>query len=224
MKKNFLSLPAVLAVALLSACGGNETPANDTATNDTTATEPVEEVCLYHYDNSTTTVLWTAYKHNAKVEVKGKLETFEVTTGEPSEDLATMVQGTTFKIYADTGVNSEDPVRDKKIMEIFFGAMSTQEITGTINSMNGDNESGSGTLTLSMNGVDKEVNFDYTVDENNRMELAIAEINMHDWNGQEACDALHKACEEKHTGDDGESVFWPTMAVNIFTTYTVECN
>jgi hypothetical protein len=41
-------------------------------------------------------------------------------------------------------------------------------------------------------------------------------LNVLDWNGETALNALNKVCEAKHTGpEDTESVLWPDVEVII---------
>ena len=68
---------------------------------------------------------------------------------------------------------------------------------------------------------EKNRKVEFTVKDNS-VELN-ANINVKDWNGAEAIKALNKACEEKHTGKDKESVLWPDVDVLVRTRLIKDC-
>ena len=213
MKKYIVSLSTLTAAILMTACGGSEPEKKEMPAEKM---EKAPEVCTYAYDNAKTTILWTGFKHTAKVGVKGKLETFEV-TAEPNEDPMKVVEGTAFKI-ATNQINSGDPVRDKKIAEIFFGAMAnTEYITGTITSVSET----SAKVQLNLNNVEKEIDFGMEM-EGEKVVLS-GSIDLNDFEAESARLALNEACEAKHTGEDGVSKLWSEVEIKVSTTLTKTC-
>ncbi|MCH8286957.1 YceI family protein, partial [candidate division KSB1 bacterium] len=127
-----------------------------------------------------------------------------------------------FRIFTKS-VNSKDVNRDKKIRDQFFGTMSnTQEITGAIKSLDGDESTGEGILILKMNDLEKELPVEYSV-EGEVIKLRCV-LDLNDWEGKAAIDALNKVCEEKHTGLDGSSIFWPDVKILVQSTLKKDCN
>ncbi len=217
--KNSPLFPALAIVLfIMTSCGGN--PPADAPKTTPPPPPPAEEVCTYTYDNVSTIVAWTAYKHSGKVGVNGKLEAFEVTTTGTPDAPQKILDGLTFKIMMNA-INSEDPVRDKKLMQIFFGTLHTDTATGSITSFKGNTSGGTGVLNLNMNNVDKAVDFTYTI-KGNDMTLK-ASLNFNRWNGEAALAALGTACEAKHTGEDGVTKLWPDADIAITTKLKKKC-
>lgn len=207
------------AVALMTACGEDPAPEQPT---DPTPPAP-EPTCMYSYDNGSTVVSWTGFKHGAKVAVSGKFETFSASGDTPAEEPQLAVQGISYIIDVSS-LNSEDPARDKKLVEIFFGTMvNTDSITGTVKSVDGNDVEGKGVVTVKMNDVENDVPFKYTIDEEFNFTMK-AEFDINEWNGAEAHAAINKACEEKHTGEgDTEAVTWPTFEFAVSTKLKEKC-
>lgn len=212
----YLALP--LAALMMAACGGPET--NNTENN----TEAVKAaVCTYTANSDSAQVYWEAYKLSNKVGVGGKFTDLEYTTDHVSgNSIAEILSGSRISI-ATASINSGDEVRDPKLIKFFFGAMNLGDtITGTINSAEGNNESGTATTTLNMNGVDKVVTMDYSV-ANGQIKLS-GSIDVNDFNGAAALESLGVACEAKHTGPDGANVLWPDVTVRFYLPITSDCN
>lgn len=213
LKQNLLSIAG--ASILLWSCGNNE-PAKTEEHASEGMEQPKEEVCTYGYDNALTGVFWTAYKYTEKAGVKGHFDTIMVSgtgTGQKPEDV---LGNATFTIVTSS-VNSDNPDRDAKIAEHFFGTMNTPAITGNITSMDG----GNGTVNIIMNEVEKEIPFTYTM-EDNTFRLG-CEINVEDWNGGDGIAALNEVCKDLHTGTDGKSKLWPDVSIVVETTLSKEC-
>ena len=125
------------------------------------------------------------------------------------------------KIWSNS-VNSKDPVRDKKLKEIYFGGMAnTAFIQGSVKSFQGSETYGRCTFALVMNDVEREVSGKYTTDET-KVQLRFTLVP-EEWYAKEAVDALGEACSEKHTGKDGETVFWPEVDVLVELVLNKDC-
>ena len=124
-----------------------------------------------------------------------------------------------FDIYA-ASVNSNNPERDMKISNSFFGTMAnTESISGKVVSLNDD---GSGAILLTMNGVEKEITLEWKETSENRLKLSTA-INVNDWNAKPSLDSLNGVCTAVHTGKDGVSVLWPDVEIEVFADFTTDC-
>jgi hypothetical protein len=220
--KKLVALPLIAAMALaFTSCGGDEKEEEE----EEEKKEDIQiKVCTFSYDNATTKFYWEAYKHTAQNPVNGQIEGVEVTiNSETGNTVAELINGASFSLMTNT-VNSKDAVRDKKISEIFFGAMAnTDAITGTV-AVNLDKASalsGDGTITLKMNDVEKELPMAYKV-EGEEVTIS-ANVDFNDWDGADALATLNAACEEKHTGDDGVNKMWPNVKITVKTTLTKNC-
>lgn len=215
MKNLFFTTISLFFLTVLTSCGGENKTAIESEVKDTVASEPV---CKYSYNHSTTGVYWTAFKFTEKTGVKGKFDSIEVSGyTDNAETITDLVHNTSFTIYTSS-VNSDNPERDKKIAESFFGKMmNTSTITGTIMGIM-DNTA---TIKLKLNDVEKEVMGNVSM-EGEILKINVA-LNMNDFNGQEAIASLNKVCSDLHKGTDGKSVLWSDVEVMIETTLNKTC-
>ena len=219
--KNFLFISAI-GTELLMSCGGGSNQSNennlDTVGQNTGAKM---EICSYSYNPKTTTLHWTAFKHTDRAAVKGMFDSVEVSGTQTASSPAMAAKNVSFRIFT-AGINSNDLVRDAKIKAHYFGNIAnTTIITGMINSLEGSDEAGNCDLTLKLNDIEKEVAGSYLV-EGDTLQIKCT-LDMNEWGCQKAIAALQKACDEKHTGADGKTVFWPDVEILVKTTLTKTC-
>jgi len=179
--------PTVIITSLfLISCGGS----NKDKTNTVDDSEPI---CFYEYTKSSSaTVSWTAFKTTNKVGVGGTFNQVMFKGGEKSTKITDVLNGINFNIMTESTF-TQDEGRDKKIIESFFGAMYAPDlIIGQVKSAKGNNESGTCTFYLTLNNIEKEVTLDYKVNDN-KISL-IGEIDLANWNGDDAIASLNKVC------------------------------
>lgn len=195
---------------MMFACGGGSEEVSEEIN------ETVEEVCTYKYDETSTIFTWTAFKLTEKVGVDGSFDEINVIANE-SEDMFGVLTGATFEIPV-VSVNSQDPVRDPKIRDAFFGTMTeTEAITGEVVSI----DESTAKLKITMNGVTVEYTGEVSVDaETITMKTT---IDILDFGGQPSLDEIGIACEEKHTGEDGVNKFWSDVNIAVQTKLIKEC-
>lgn len=207
MKKIVYIIP-VFAFAVAS-CGGGEA--------ETTTTQDTVEVCTYSYDSSKTELTWTAFKLTEKIGVNGTFNEINVVAKDSAADMFAVLTGATFEIPVAT-LNSQDPIRDGKVKNSFFGNMdSTAYITGVVNSISAEGAS----VSVTMNNVTKEYSGVVTV-EGETITMTTT-VDIVDFNAQESLDSLSVVCAEKHTGPDGINKFWSTVDVAVKTTLIKNC-
>jgi hypothetical protein len=217
--KFFKTSTLFLASALLlSACGGGakNDGKKEGGKDDKKKEKKEKKVSIYNYKNANTQVSITTYKHTAKNGVGIDFDTLSVSgVGTDSKKISDLFEGAKFTVPI-SGLNSGNPDRDKKIREHFFGTMKkTKAIKGSIEKMKLDGKEGKATLAIKMNGKSQNVKMDL---ERKKQKLKMTgEIDAKNWDGQDALDALQKACEEKHTGEDGKTKLWSTVTLNIST-------
>jgi polyisoprenoid-binding protein YceI len=218
MRKIFLPI-AVFAAFTINSCGENKT--SETATEVSTTQK--EAICFYAYNEAAgAQVRWTAFKTSDKVPVGGQFDQVNVTAGEKSTKITDLLTTIKFNIpTASTNTANED--RDKKIVSSFFGAMNaTDLILGQVKSAEGDNKTGTCTVYLTLNNVEKEALLNYSV-EDATIKLT-GEIDLVDFGAEAAVASLNKICEALHTGADGISKTWSTVELAIETTLKKECH
>ena len=218
MKSKFFIL-ALLAVSVL-ACK-SDTKTQDSTPKTTESSASSTNACKYGVKAEGVKVNWTAFKTTKRVGVKGTFDSVELNTANGTPSLSTLMMATSFKINTKT-VNSNNPGRDEKLVNFFFGRMTGNlAITGNIKSVAGDNEKGKGIVNVNMNGVSWDAPFDYAVVSDT---LTITtNINTNNWNAQDAITSINKACEDKHKGEDGVSKTWPDVDVNVVVPLVVDC-
>jgi len=217
MMKKLYPFFSVFIIGSLWGCGGGDSQDESTDV-DSTATA---EVCTYRVASDVASVYWTAYKYNNKTEVKGEMGDISLGNVDETESISDLISGINFTINTSS-VNSQDTLRDGKIRKFFFGAMENGEkITGFVTSANGTDEKGSGELDLLINGVENSIPYEYVV-EGDQIKL-YADVNLNNWNCQDAVSSLHEKCEEKHTGADGESKLWPDFGIIAIAQFEKDC-
>ena len=191
-----------------------------TSTTKESDDKSVEEdnVCIYKHDSESLNFKWTAYKFTEKTGVPGTFNEISVTAGEDATSIEDLLTSVNFSINTGS-VNSNEPVRDAKIAQFFFGTMSnTETITGKI--VNVDGEKATISLTINELTMDLPTIIKISGDTINLS----ATVDFKEFGGEEAVAMLHQVCSEKHTGEDGKSIFWDVVDINIQTLYKKSCN
>lgn len=213
MKKIFFPI-AIITTVFITSCGNNNASKTEEATGNT---------CFYEYeDTNTVSLKWTAYKTSEKLGVSGTFNSIFVTGGEKSTKLPEVLQEIKFSIQTNS-TNTTNPDRDSKIVNSFFGAMlNTDLIIGQVKNVDGNNESGKCSFLITLNDIEKEVVFDYTVNEN--VVKLTGELDLNQFDGKTAIESLNKVCEDLHKGADGVSVLWPNVGIEIEVALSKRCH
>jgi len=199
------SLLASTMVALV-ACGGEQT-SNDESAETPGSTAPI----TYSHNSDSTVVKWTAFKFTEKTGVSGTFNKVDVSGTAASSHMASVYSNASFNISTGS-VNSNNPDRDKKITDHFFGSMlNTDQISGKVLSIAEDKAM----VSIEMNDVSKEAAF-VVATSGNRLSL-IGTINLGDWNALASVDSLNTICYDLHTGKDSISILWPDIDIEITT-------
>lgn len=177
--------------------------------------------CSYSYNHETTELKWTAFKFTEKVGVGGTFDKVTVTNAKESSSPAEVVENIEFSIDT-TSVNSANEDRDKKISNSYFGTLEGgQSITGKVKAFD-RTTSGKATVGLNINGVSKDIEFDYKYMNTHEYELW-GSVNIEDFEGIKAVESLNKVCHDLHIGKDGISKLWPDVEIRVFTRLTEKC-
>ena len=181
-----------------------------------------EEVCNYSYNAESVTASWTAFKFTEKAGVGGKFDSVIVSTSGSVDSPEKMLGELKFEIPISS-TNTNNPDRDMKIIEYFFGTLSnTEMISGNIVSAKGNNEEGTAMVNLSMNDKTFQQEVNYKI-EGAQVSL-MGTIDVGNWNGNDAIAALNKVCDDLHKGEDGISKLWPTVDISIVALLDKSCN
>ena len=185
-------------------------------TDDESANE--QSACVYQHVNESLNFKWTAYKFTEKTGVPGTFDEITVTAADDAASLEDLLKSVAFSINTGS-VNSNEPVRDAKIAQFFFGTMaSTSEITGAIKGVEGSNA----IISLTINELTLDI--PGTIEINGDTITLGATVDFKEFGGEAAVAMLNQVCSEKHTGEDGKSVFWDVVDINVQTLYKKSCN
>lgn len=189
---------------------------------DTVEASETLEDAVYTYDHSTTVLTWTAYKYTNKIGVSGTFDEFSINnTTNQANSISALVQDLTFSVNPHT-VNTNLPLRDLNIVDYFFKQLDIDgDITGSISNSMGSKTLGSMTVDLNMNGINHIAYFTYSFLESDNKLIIEGDIDVNDWNGEQALLAMNEHCEALHTGEDGVSMLWPDVSIRIETTLVI---
>jgi hypothetical protein len=167
-----------------------------------------EETAVVSFDTENVLITWTAFKTTEKKPVKGEFKAVTITNFKESSNKVEALNGVEFEIPISSIFSNNDD-RDSKLKTLFFEVMdNTASLGGTLNLQ----EKGTGTVKLTMNGVEAEFPITY---ENDEYAVSISgTLNLDNWNAQGAVESLNKACFDLHKGADGVSKTWSEVEVN----------
>ena len=209
MKKSFVALLALSLLFSVVSCEQFQKKGNAKNPFDLSGK-------MYSVEAKTTTVFWTGYKTTAKTPVKGQFAKVDIANIKKAKTAREAINGITFSIPVSS-LFSKDEERDSKLKEFLFGVMDkTEFITGIIHVVNDSIAN----ADVRMNAVSHTVPLKYFID--GQMMSMDGNIDLSDWKALDALASLHKACEEKHTGDDGVSKTWSEVGIHIVSYLKVE--
>jgi len=204
---NYLSIIAV-GLIITSAC-------STTTKNDNEG--EAQESCIYTIDDQSLNFQWTAYKFTNKTGVKGTFDDIIVTSDDDAASLNELLNSIGFAINTGS-VNSNEVTRDLKIAQFFFGTMeNTSVINGELNDANDKGV----TIALKLN--DMTVDVPATIEVSGDTVTLKSTVDFKAFDAAEALAMLNQVCSEKHTGEDGKSVFWDVVDIKVQALYKQEC-
>jgi hypothetical protein len=205
---NYLSI-ITLGLVIISAC-------STTSSNDKGETES-QESCIYTYDNESLNFKWTAYKFTNKTGVNGGFDDIIVTSDDDATSLEELLNSIGFSINTGS-VNSNEVIRDLKIAQFFFGTM---ENTSVINGDLKNIEGGNAIIALTIN--DLTIDVPGTIEVNGDTIKLKSTVDFKAFEASEALSMLNQVCSEKHTGEDGKSVLWDVVDIDVQALVKEEC-
>lgn len=167
------------------------------------------EVIHYIVDAKNSRINWTAYKTTDKLPVKGVFDEVTLLKNEPAKNKEELLKGMEFEIPVGS-INSNDSIRDFKIVKFFFEAMeNTLSLKGKFTRV----ENGKGIIDLKMNGISSELPFSYQI--NDDIITINSTMNLDNWKAQLAIESLNKVCNDKHKAADGISKTWSEVELMV---------
>jgi hypothetical protein len=199
MKKILYSIAIIISVVLLSASGMQSKAEKG-----------------YKIIPEETTVTWTAFKTTDKIPVAGIFKEVIIENEKSGSTIYEMLNGLRFNLPINS-IFSQSNLRDGKIKKIFFGNMiNTSKISGLIKLVDNTN----GLVKITMNGISEELPINFKISDNSI--IIDAEMDLNNWKAQSALSALNDACEDLHSGPDGEAITWSDIKINVTSKARVE--
>lgn len=202
--KNVNLLVVLIFLATLVGCKNEKKE----TTKETPASKEQQKETMLMAQAKDVSIKWTAYKTTEKKPVSGtfKKVNFNMKHGKTPEEV---LDGLQFSIPVSS-VFSNNEIRDKKLVESFFGAMlDTELIKGSLN-FSPDKKL---MATIEMNKESHSFPLDYTI--NGDVITMKGEMNLEDWKALGAVASLNKVCFDLHKGADGISKTWNDVTVDV---------
>ena len=157
---------------------------------------------------------WTAYKTTDKAAVNGTFNDYQFTTVEPAASLSDALAGLNMSINP-ASVESNNAPRNATIVSKYFALFENPTaIRGKVLSVNGNDESGTIGMQITMNGVSKDLDFSYTVADDGELQASVS-ADMFDFALNGPWSSLHEACKALHTGADGVAKTWTEVMLKV---------
>lgn len=172
--------------------------------------------CLYVADPQKVTVGWTAFKTPAKKGVDGSFASVTPGGENRAASIVALLEGSRLTIDG-TSVDTGNTLRDATIADAFFSRFAAGgAIVAAVGDARGDDDKGSLTLQVTMNGVEREVPMSYE-HVGGRL-TAVGYIDLLDFALAKPRDSLAKACREQHQGKT-----WNDVVIRFAAPVVREC-
>ena len=171
------------------------------------------DVCTLQYNQTGSTLGWTAFKTPKKVGVKGQFTNFSIKT-EKSDNIDTFLKSMTVEVNTDS-VSTNDKARDVKIFQFFFKSMNKgTKITGKVLKVDDIKAE----VEFTLNGQTKMVVMGKQYDAAKNTLTLTGALNVLDFGMKENLSKLTKACAALH-----ENVTWPDVNIELVASITKSC-
>lgn len=202
MKYLLKSFAITIGILLLVACGGKAE-----ATKNVT----------YSYDHGNSTMEWTAFKFESKAPVKGTFTEVNITSISRADNVKTIAESFGFTIPVKS-IETYDDSRNAKIIQFFFGTLSTEKLTGRVLKLT---DNGTAELEVTMNGITDLVTGTYKIQDAHFSFNATMDIAK--WNTDKAIEVLNENCKENHT-ENGVTKVWSEVELSFTTKFVMKTN
>lgn len=171
---------------------------------------------IYKIIPAETTVSWTAFKTTDKVPVSGIFKEVIIDNEPLGKTVFKAFDGVSFSLPVSS-IFSQSKLRDGKIKKSFFGEMlNTSKISGTIKLT----DNNTGLVKITMNGISNNLPISYKIENQQITIEAVMDVN--NWQAQAALEVFSEACEDLHTGVDGETKTWSEVSIKVISKLKLE--
>ena len=164
--------------------------------------------CQYHIKKAH--LEWVGFKTTDKTPVRGTFKKIKYESKKASQPWD-VIRKAKFTIDA-SHVASGDSLRDKRLTEKFFKLM-LGNISGKVTEVKGQQQ-GTIQLALTINGETRPLFLKFKL--NRDLELkAQGQLDILNFKGNKALEALNQACAGLHKGKDGVSKTWSDVGIEV---------
>lgn len=208
MKNSIIITSIAVLLGIFTACK------SDTTQSETNKTF---EKASYSYDKSNSVMEFVAYKFESKAPVKGTFGKINITSVSEAETPLALAESMGFTIPVSS-IITQDVSRDAKIIEFFFGVMTTTELTGHFTELN---EDGTAKLEITMHGITDVIEGTYKLKDTHFSFQATMDLAK--WNAAEAIKVLNENCNGNHT-ENGITKVWNDVDLSFTTDFVKTTN
>ncbi len=182
-------------------------------------TQSLEAAKQCQYTVTSSKLKWTAYKFTEKTGVSGTFDKIELKQSDHAKSVAELLESLNFEVDT-TSINTDLPLRDKKLVLFVFGAIHDPGIIrGHVTRVDEKNKQAKAVLVL--NKVTKEVLFSWHVEGNKH--VFSSKIDLLDFKMADSVQKLDAACGVLHTGKDGKAKTWSEVTLEISADLSENC-
>lgn len=160
-------------------------------------------------DSKSVVIEWEAYKFSSMAPVTGVFDSFMISGLHTADKVENLFDGVSVLIDAHS-VNSNNPVRDQRLVESYFQLFSDRSIRAWGNGFDGKKMD----LTLHMNGKKATKQASVEIKEDKIIVKARYDM-LSDFVLDKAYKSIHEACKALHTGPDGKAVTGTEFQVTL---------
>ena len=180
---------------------------------------PNEDVssCVYSYDNSSSSMEWTAYKFTNNTPVKGTFNEMNISTISSAKTVEELIGSLGFTIPISS-LETMDELKNSNIINGFFTFMGMETLKGNVVAVEGDQL----TFEVSLNKIKEKVTGSYTM--NGDVLSFHGTMNLSLFQAGKAIEALNAQCGINHKGEDGITVVSDSVDIHFTTRLVKTCN
>ncbi|MGB0638365.1 MAG: YceI family protein [Myxococcota bacterium] len=157
---------------------------------------------------------WTAYKTTEKAAVSGTFNEYQFASTAPAASMADAFTGLNMSI-TPASVESNNAPRNATIASKYFALFANpSSIRGKVLSVTGDDTTGTVAIQIDMNAVSKDLDFNYSVTEDGKLEASVT-VDMMDFALDGPWASIHETCKALHTGADGVAKTWTEVMLKV---------
>lgn len=175
------------------------------------------ETCTYNIKEGSHKLTWTGYKFTNKTAVSGTFDNIKFEQ-KPAKSVQALIKTISFKVDTKS-VSTGNEARDMTLAQSIFGLLKTPDtISGKFTEVS---ESGVVKAEAEINAPTPMV---FQLNQEDDKITLTGSLDLLENDLKKSYDALHKACQGLHTGEDKVSKTWSTADIKIEAQIEEKCS